>query len=143
MTANHIVILLFIGVAAGALSGMFGIGGAIFIVPALVYFLGFNQLKAQGTTLFIFLLPVGFLGAINYYKAGNLDIKTALVICSTFVFGSYFGSKFIMQFKDQQDIIKKIFGVIIMIISLKMLFEKSNSKKNAETTKSNNSESVK
>ena len=129
MSVNHIILLLIIGILAGALSGMFGIGGAIFIVPALMYFLDFNQLRAQGTTLFIFLLPVGFLGAINYYKAGNLDIKTALIICSTFVFGSYFGSKFIMQFKEQQDIIKKIFGFIILLISLKMIFEKSDKNK--------------
>jgi hypothetical protein len=122
MGTQQIVILLLIGIAAGILSGMFGIGGAIFIVPALVYFLGFDQFKAQGTTLAIFVLPVGILGAINYYKTGNIDIKTALIICSTFVFGSYFGSKLILGM-DQQ-LVKKIFGGIIMLISLKMIFGK-------------------
>jgi len=124
MTTSQILILLVIGLFAGVLSGMFGIGGAIFIVPALIYFFGFEPLKAQGTTLFMFLLPVGILGAINYHKAGNMDIKTALIICSTFVIGSYFGSKFILLFQAQQEMIKKIFGGLLIFIALKMIFGK-------------------
>jgi len=80
MTTNQILVLLIIGFLAGVLSGMVGIGGGILLVPALVYFFGFSQHKAQGTTLFLFVLPVGILGAINYYKSGNIDIKTALII---------------------------------------------------------------
>jgi uncharacterized membrane protein YfcA len=124
MTTNQIILLLFIGILAGVLSGMFGIGGAIFIVPALVYFFGFTQLRAQGTTLFMFLLPVGILGAMNYYKNGNIDIKTALIICSTFVIGSFFGSKVIMLFQNQQEIVKRIFGGVIFLVALKMMFGK-------------------
>jgi len=75
MTTNQILLLLLIGFLAGILSGMVGIGGGILLVPALVYFFGFSQHKAQGTTLFLFVLPVGILGAMNYYKSGNIDIK--------------------------------------------------------------------
>lgn len=124
MTTTQIIMLLLIGLLAGILSGMFGIGGAIFIVPVLVYFFGFTQLRAQGTTLFMFLLPVGILGAMNYYKNGNIDIKTALIICSTFVIGSFFGSKIIMLFQNQQDIVKRIFGGVIFLVAIKMMLGK-------------------
>lgn len=119
---TSILILLVIGLIAGTLSGMVGIGGGIVIVPALVYFLGFGQHEAQGTTLTLFLLPIGILGFLNYYKAGYVDIKTALFIAVTFVAGSYFGSKLAISL-DQQ-IVRKIFGGIILLISIKMIFGK-------------------
>lgn len=119
---NEIMILLVIGLFAGVLSGMVGIGGGIIIVPALVYFLGFSQHLAQGTTLTLFVIPIGILGFLNYYKAGYVDIKTALIIAATFVIGSYIGSKITISLN--QDTIKKVFGGIIFLISLKMLFGK-------------------
>lgn len=122
MTFNQILILLFIGVCAGFLSGMVGIGGGIVIVPMLVYFLGFDQHTAQGTTLFMFLFPIGILGVMNYYNKGNVDMKTAAVICTTFVLGSYFGSKLALSI--DKSTITKVFGVIFFIISLKMIFGK-------------------
>ena len=119
---SSILILLSIGLLAGALSGMVGVGGGIIIVPMLVYFLGFSQHLAQGTTLFMFLLPIGILGVYNYYQSGNVDFKTALVICSTFVVGSYIGSK--ISLGMSQEVVKKTFGIIILFISLKMIFWK-------------------
>jgi uncharacterized membrane protein YfcA len=119
---QEVIILLIVGLLAGILSGMVGIGGGILIVPALVYFLHFSQTKAQGTTLFLFVLPVGILGAYNYYKTGNLDIRTALLIASTFVFGSFIGSKFTLSM--DQNTVKRIFAVLILLISLKMLTDK-------------------
>jgi len=117
-----ILILLLVGLLAGILSGMVGIGGGIIIVPVLVYFLHFSQHKAQGTTLFMFLLPIGILGVMNYYKAGYVDFKTALIIGSTFVIGSYFGSKWSISL--DQKTVKQIFGVIIVLLGLKMVFWK-------------------
>lgn len=114
-----LIILLSLGLIAGILSGLVGIGGGIVIVPALVYFLGFSQHQAQGTTLAMFLIPIGILGAYNYYKEGYVDIKTALIIATTFVIGSYFGSK--ISIGLDQNIVKRIFGVIILLISLKMI----------------------
>ncbi len=122
MDSTIIVILLSVGLAAGFLSGLVGIGGGIIIVPVLVYFLGFSQHQAQGTTLFMFLLPIGIFGVLNYHKQGYVDYKTALIICSTFVFGSYFGSKFAITL--DQKTIKQIFGVIIILLGCKMLFWK-------------------
>ncbi len=120
MTA--IIILLCLGLLAGILSGMVGIGGGIVIVPALVYFLGYSQHQAQGTVLFMFLLPIGLLGVMNYYQGGYIEWKTAFVMASTFLIGSYFGSKFSIAI--DQTTLKKVFGVIILLLSLKMIFGK-------------------
>lgn len=122
MDITIVLILLTVGLAAGFLSGLVGIGGGIIIVPVLVYFLGFSQHQAQGTTLFMFLLPIGVLGVLNYHKQGFVDYKTALIICSTFIFGSYFGSKFAISL--DQKTIKQVFGVIIILLGCKMLFWK-------------------
>ncbi len=122
MSVYQISILLFIGICAGFLSGMVGIGGGIVIVPMLVYFLGFDQHTAQGTTLFMFLFPIGILGVMNYYNKGNVDMKIAAVICITFILGSYFGSKLALSI--DKTAITKVFGVIFLIISLKMIFGK-------------------
>ena len=117
-----IIILLCLGLVAGMLSGLVGIGGGIVIVPALIYFMGYSQHQAQGTVLFMFLLPIGILGVFNYYQAGHIEWRTALIIGSTFVIGSYFGSK--ISIAIDQTTLKKVFGVIILLLSLKMIFGK-------------------
>ncbi len=119
---NEILILLVIGLAAGFLSGMAGVGGGIIIVPALVYFLGFNQHSAQGTTLFMFLFPIGLLGVMHYYKTDHVDWRAGLIMCSTFIVGIYFSSKLAVSI--DQATIKKIFGALIIIMGVKMLFWK-------------------
>ncbi len=117
-----ILILLIIGILAGFSSGMVGIGGGIIIVPALVFFLGLTQHQAQGVSIGMLLLPVGFLAAINYYKAGNLDFTKSLIIGASFVVGAYLGSK--VSLSIDGAIMKRIFGVIIFLISLKLIFGK-------------------
>lgn len=117
-----IIILLCLGLVAGMLSGLVGIGGGIVIVPALIYFLGYSQHQAQGTVLFMFLLPIGILGVFNYYQAGHIELRTALIIASTFLIGSYFGSK--ISIAIDQTTLRKVFGVIILLLSLKMIFGK-------------------
>ena len=71
MTISHILIFISIGLAAGVLSGLFGVGGGLIIVPALVFFIGMSQHEAQGTSLGLMLLPIGALAAWNYFKSGN------------------------------------------------------------------------
>lgn len=122
MTITQLSALLFVGLFAGFLSGMVGVGGGIVIVPVLVYFLGLTQHQAQGTVLFMLLLPIGILGVFNYYKSGNVDIKYAFIIASTFVVGCYFGSKLAISL--EQEVVKKIFGCTMLLISLKMIFWK-------------------
>ena len=119
---NTVLILLAVGLFAGFLSGLIGIGGGIVIVPVLVYLLQMNQKQAQGTTLFMFMLPIGVLGVYNYYKEGQVDFKSALIMCATFVIGSYFGSKTALAIDTK--IVKQIFGAMIILIGLKMLLNK-------------------
>jgi uncharacterized membrane protein YfcA len=112
--------LILVGLAAGFLSGLIGIGGGVIIVPALVFFLGFTQKQAQGTSLGILLLPVGILAVIQYYKQGYLNINYVLIVSVGFVAGGFLGSKLALSLSDEK--VKKIFAVIIMLIAIKMLF---------------------
>ena len=119
MDIQTIIILLLIGIAAGVLSGVVGIGGGIIIVPALIYFLGFSQRMAQGTSLAILLLPIGLLGVMQFYKAGYVDVRVTLIIAVAFFIGSYFGSRIALTVP--QDILKKIFAVLLILVAVKML----------------------
>ena len=122
---NELLILLAIGLVAGVLSGIAGIGGGMIIVPALVYLMSYTQHQAQGMSLTMFLLPIGFLGVYNYYKDGHITAETirfALIMCTTFVVGSFFGSKIAVNLN--QDVLRRVFAGFILLISLKMLFGK-------------------
>jgi len=118
---STLFILIIIGILAGVLSGMIGVGGGIIIVPALVYFLGLSQHSAQGTSLALMLPPIGILAAMNYYKAGALNIKYALIISIAFVIGGYFGSKISISYISEESM-KRIFGLIMLIASIKLVF---------------------
>ena len=120
MDIQLILIVLVIGLAAGMLSGMVGIGGGLIIVPALVYFLGFSQHAAQGTSLALILLPVGILAVMQYYKQGHVDIKVVGILAIGFIIGSLFGSKLALSMP--QDTVKKIFASVMILIAFKMLF---------------------
>jgi uncharacterized membrane protein YfcA len=122
MSLTTILVLLLIGVAAGFASGFVGVGGGIIIVPALVFFLGFSQHMAQGTSLALMLPPIGLLGFYNYYKSGNTNITAALIIAAAFILGAYFGSK--ISIGMDQRIVKRIFGVVMMLAAAKLLFSK-------------------
>jgi uncharacterized membrane protein YfcA len=122
MDIQTVLILLLIGLIAGFASGMVGIGGGILIIPALIFFLGLTQHQAQGATLGLLLMPVGFLAAINYYKTGNLNIYYSLIMALTFVGGAWIGSK--VSLSIDAVLMRKIFGGIILLISLKLIFGK-------------------
>ncbi len=119
MAPATIVILLLIGLAAGLLSGLVGIGGGIIIVPALVYFLGFSQHSAQGTSLGLLLPPVGILAVMNYYKKGFLDIKVVIIMAIAFIVGAYLGSKLSINMSEEK--LKKFFAIVLLLIAGKML----------------------
>lgn len=121
MTAFQIATLIVLGIAAGALSGLVGVGGGIIIVPALIYIFEMNQMQAQGVSLAVLLMPVGFLGVWNYYQAGNVQFSVALLIALGFVFGSYFGSKLAVQLPDYK--IKFIFALVILLVAIDMLWK--------------------
>ncbi|MDI1315885.1 sulfite exporter TauE/SafE family protein [Flavobacterium sp.] len=121
MTFQTIIIVMCIGLVAGVLSGLIGIGGGIIMVPMLLL-LGFTQQQAQGTSLAALLPPVTILAVLNYNKAGFVDWKYAIIISLVFVIGAYFGSKIAVNI-DQRTL-KKIFGFVLLFIAGKMLLEK-------------------
>ena len=122
MSIETLLILIAIGLFAGAFSGMVGIGGGVIIIPALVYFLGFSQHQAQGTSLAIMLPPIGLMAAYQYYKSGHVNLTYAIIIASAFFIGGYFGAKYAV--KMPQDILKKVFGVFLILVALKTIFGK-------------------
>ena len=120
MTPETIIIIILVGLAAGLLGGMVGVGGGIIIVPALVYFLAFSQHQAQGTSLALMLFPVGILGVINYYRSGHVDFRYAGLLAIGFVVGSYLGSRYALTLP--QLTLKRLFAILMLLVSLKMLF---------------------
>lgn len=122
MKMTQILLLLLIGLAAGFVSGSFGVGGGIILVPALVFFLGFSQHSAQGTSLALMVAPIGLISAWNYYKQDYVNIKVALIVLIAFFIGSYFGS--LMAVKISGKVLHKLFGVLMLAAALKMIFGK-------------------
>ena len=128
MTTQTILILVLIGVLAGILSGFVGVGGGVIIVPALVYALGMSQYEAQGTSLFVLLLPVGILAVLNYSKSGEINWKFGLIIAVTFVIGGFIGSK--LALKISPALVKLIFGIIMALVSIKLILSGYNALSN-------------
>ena len=122
MTFSVIVILVIIGLIAGAFSGLIGIGGAIIIIPSLIYLLGMDQYTAQGTSLGIMLPPIGLLAAWSYYKEGALNLQYAMIIAAAFLIGGYIGSRFALNIPEAM--LRKVFAIVLAVIALKMFFSK-------------------
>ena len=118
----NIFLYLLLGLVTGILSGLFGIGGAIIIVPTFVLLFGLSQHTAQGTTLALMVPPIGLLAAWTYYKQGFVDFKIAAFVCIGFFVGGLLGAKFAIQIPDQ--ILRKMFGVLLLLVSLKMIMTK-------------------
>ena len=122
MSVSTFIILIIIGLLAGILSGLVGVGGGILMIPLLIIFLGLTQHQAQGTALFAMLPPIGILAAINYYKEGFVKWEYAIVIAFTFVIGGYLGSKLSLSLPPQ--IVRRIFGVIMLLGAIKLISSK-------------------
>lgn len=122
MELQNVVLIALIGAATGLLGGMLGLGGTIIIIPALVTLLGFSQQMAQGTVLIMMVLPVGALAAFEYYQKGFVDVRVALILAVFFFIGGYFGAKFATSIP--QDILNKVFAVMLVGIALNMWFQK-------------------
>jgi uncharacterized membrane protein YfcA len=119
---TNILLYLLLGLVAGTLSGLIGIGGGVLIVPALIFLFGLSQHQAQGTTLALLVPPIGFLAAWTYYQQGYVDLKIAALICIGFFFGGLLGAKFATKLSDIA--LERVFGVALLLISLKMIFTK-------------------
>ena len=119
MDITTIATLLLIGAAAGCLSGFIGIGGGLLIVPALMYFMGMSQMVVQGTSLALMLPPIGALAVMNYWKAGELDLRAAGIMVVAFVVGGYFGSRIALSLNPMK--VRLAFGLLMMYAAIRMI----------------------
>ena len=122
MSISTFVVLIIVGLLAGILSGLVGVGGGIIIIPLLIILLGLTQHQAQGTALFAMLPPIGILAAMNYFKQGFVKWEYAVVIALTFVIGGYLGSK--LSFSLPPQTVRRVFGVVMLIGGFKLIFSK-------------------
>lgn len=119
---QDLIVYLLIGTAAGVLSGLFGIGGGVIIIPALMYLEGFSQLKAQGTSLVALLPPVGILAFLEYYKRGYSDVYAGIIICIAMIISAKFGAQFANMLP--LEILRKAFGIFVILLGIKTFFGK-------------------
>lgn len=113
------VLLLAIGLTAGVLSGMFGIGGGLIIVPALLFIVKLKMFEALGTSLAALIPPVGLLGAMEYWRNGYINIKFAALIALGLFVGAYFGARITLGLSP--EVVKRIYGVFLLIVAGRML----------------------
>ncbi|GAB4554410.1 MAG: sulfite exporter TauE/SafE family protein [Pleurocapsa sp.] len=119
------LLYILLGTLAGVLSGLIGIGGGVIIVPSLIFWFGFSQQEAQGTTLGLLVPPIGILAAWTYYQQGYVNLKVAILICLGFVLGGLLGAKLAVNLPS--NILEKVFGIALLLIALKMIFSNSSS----------------
>jgi uncharacterized membrane protein YfcA len=122
MTPIAILGGLFLGLVIGAISGLVGIGGGALLIPALIFFYGMTQIRAQGTSLATLLLPIGFFAFWTYYKAGHADLKLALLIAVGFAIGGWAGGAWAQHLPA--IILKRAFAVLLVIIAAKLAFSR-------------------
>ncbi len=122
MEIQSFILLCLTGIVAGVIAGGLGVGGGILIVPVLVLLFGMTQHEAQGTSLAVLLPPVSILALISYHKKGFVNYKFAAILIVTFIIGSYLGGLFAVHLPEKE--LKKIFGVLLLLAGIKMIFEK-------------------
>lgn len=118
----NFMLFILLGVIAGIASGFMGIGGGLIMVPALVLLFGFNQHLAQGTSLAVMIPPVGLLAAYRYWIGGNVNLTAAMWICLGFVLGGWGGAQVAQHIPA--SILRKMFGTLLLIVSIRMIFWK-------------------
>ncbi|MDD5130964.1 MAG: sulfite exporter TauE/SafE family protein [Candidatus Omnitrophica bacterium] len=116
------LLYVILGVVAGVLSGMLGIGGGLILIPGLIYIFGLTQLQAQGTTLALMVPPIGLLAAMRYYQNGNVKLGMAGFICAGFFVGGLLGANLVQHFPE--PLVRKIFALFLLFVSLRMLLAK-------------------
>jgi hypothetical protein len=117
-----IINALLIGLIAGILGGLFGIGGGSIIIPALVIVMGYSQHMAQGISLGAMLPPIGILAAYKYWREGNMEWKMAILIATGFILGGYLGAH--VANKINPNLMRKLFGFFLLIIAVRMIIKK-------------------
>jgi len=122
MAVAQMISLLFLGLVAGILAGMFGIGGGAIMVPAMMLLVGFSTKMATGTSLAALLLPFGLFGVLEYYRNGQVNVTAALLLVAGLFIGTFFGAKLTLALPDL--VVKRAFGVFLLVIALRYLTSK-------------------
>ena len=110
------LMFVLIGIVGGIASGFFGIGGGVVIIPALIYWAGFSQHLATGTTLAVLLPPIGLAAAYEYYRHGNVDVQAAVILAATMFVGSWVGAYFANQMEGPQ--LRLLFGLFVLSLGI-------------------------
>jgi len=116
------VVAVLIGLATGVISGLIGLGGGVFIVPALVYVFKMSQHEAQGTSLATLLLPIGLFGFLEYYRQGHVDLRIAALLAAGFAVGVFAGGRWAQAVPDLG--LRRVFAVALVMIAVRMWFER-------------------
>lgn len=111
---------IILGLAAGTLSGLIGLGGGVFLVPALVLLFGFSQHRAEGTTLALLIPPIGILAVIPYLRNGWVDVRAAILICIGFLLGGWIGGHLAAGISEV--ILRRIFAGTLLVIAVRLFF---------------------
>ena len=115
----EIILYITLGLVVGTISGIVGIGGGVFLTPALVFLFGFSQHNAQGTTIALLVPPIGLLAAWTYYQEGYVNFKVAALICLGFFLGGLIGAKWAVELPDLW--LRRIFGATMVLLGIKMM----------------------
>lgn len=119
MVESSAVVLVGIGLAAGVLSGVFGIGGGVVIVPALIYLAGFNQHRATGTSLAVLLPPIGFAAMLEYYRHDNVNVRAAMIIAAAVFVGGWLGA--LVANRVSGPYLRLAFGVFVVVLGVSLI----------------------
>ncbi|HEY4361115.1 MAG TPA: TSUP family transporter [Bryobacteraceae bacterium] len=114
--------LILVGLVAGVLSGLIGIGGGVVVVPALVFLFGYSQHRAEGTTLALLIPPIGILAVMPYFKQGHVDVRAAALICVGFLAGGWIGGQLANSLSSVT--LQRVFAIALGVIAVRMLFGK-------------------
>jgi uncharacterized membrane protein YfcA len=114
-----LILVALIGLAAGLLSGLFGIGGGVVIVPLLIGLAGFSITQAAGTSLAALLLPVGALGAWQYWQSGAVDLRAALLLAVGLLIGAYLGARLGVSLPPAT--VQRAFGALLVVVGLRFV----------------------
>lgn len=117
---HHVLVLLVIGLAGGVAAGLFGIGGGIVVVPALIYLAGFSQHMATGTSLAMLLPPIGLAAAFEYYRHGNVDVHAAIALAAAMFVGSWIGAYFANHMKGPH--LRLMFGLFVCGVGVYLVY---------------------
>ncbi len=123
MSTYTLLLLIITGLVTGAFAGMMGLGGGLILIPALVFIFGFSQQQANGTSLAVMLPPIGLFAAYNYYKAGHVNLKYALILAAAFMIGSYFTSAWATKIPEAT--LRRIFSIFLFLVAIRMFFSKN------------------